>query len=346
MKILLTGGAGYIGSHACVVLLEAGHDVVVVDNFSNSSPVALDRVKQITGKSVAHFPVDITDGQALRSVFEAHPVDAVIHFAGFKAVGESVERPLFYYWNNVAGSVVLLETMAAFGVKKIVFSSSATVYGATDQVPTDEACPPSPTNPYGRTKWMIETILQDLFDSDPSWHISILRYFNPVGAHESGLIGEDPNGIPNNLVPYIAQVAIGKREWLRVWGNDYPTPDGTGIRDFIHVMDLVEGHLSALEALFDAPGCGVYNLGTGRGTSVLEMVAAFEKASGRPIPYRIMDRRPGDVAVSTADPTRANRELRWHARRDVLDMCRDTWRWQKQNPDGYGHNRSSITEHP
>ncbi|MEW6259817.1 MAG: UDP-glucose 4-epimerase GalE [Thermodesulfobacteriota bacterium] len=338
MNILLTGGAGYIGSHACVVLLEAGHDVVVVDNFSNSSPVALDRVKQITGKAAVHFPVDITDGQALRSVFEAHPVDAVIHFAGFKAVGESVEKPLFYYWNNVVGSVVLLKTMAAFGVRKIVFSSSATVYGATDRVPTDETCQPAPTNPYGRTKWMIETILGDLFVSDPSWHISILRYFNPVGAHESGLIGEDPNGIPNNLVPYIAQVAIGKQEWLRVWGNDYPTPDGTGIRDYIHVMDLVEGHLSALETLFNRPGCDVYNLGTGKGTSVLEMVAAFEKESGRPIPYRIMARRPGDVAVSTADPTRANRELGWHSHRDVLDMCRDTWRWQKQNPNGYGQD--------
>jgi len=338
MHILLTGGAGYIGSHACVVLLEAGHDVVVVDNFSNSSPVALERVKQITGKSVVQYPVDLTDRQALRNVFEVHPIDAVMHFAGLKAVDESVNRPLHYYWNNVTGSVVLLETMAEYGVRSIVFSSSATVYGATEQVPTDETCPPSPTNPYGRSKWMVETILADLFASDPRWHIGILRYFNPVGAHESGLIGEDPNGVPNNLVPYIAQVAVGKREWLRVWGNDYPTPDGTGIRDFIHVMDLVEGHLSALETLLEKPACLVYNLGTGRGTSVLEMVAAFEKASERPIPYRILDRRPGDIAVSTADPTRANRELGWHARRDVFDMCRDTWRWQRQNPDGYGRS--------
>uniref|UniRef100_A0A7C4VQH9 UDP-glucose 4-epimerase n=1 Tax=Desulfatirhabdium butyrativorans TaxID=340467 RepID=A0A7C4VQH9_9BACT len=338
MNILLTGGAGYIGSHACVVLLEAGHDVVVVDNFSNSSPVALERVEKITGKSVVQYPVDLTDRQALRSVFEAHPVDAVMHFAGLKAVDESVSRPLHYYWNNVTGSVVLLQTMAEYDVRNIVFSSSATVYGATDRVPTDESCPPSPTNPYGRSKWMVETILSDLFTSDPRWHIGILRYFNPVGAHESGLIGEDPNGIPNNLVPYIAQVAVGKREWLRVWGNDYPTPDGTGIRDFIHVMDLVEGHLSALETLLEKPGCLVYNLGTGKGTSVLEMVAAFESASERSVPYRILDRRPGDIAVSTADPGRANRELGWHARRDVFDMCRDTWRWQRQNPDGYGRS--------
>lgn len=338
MNILLTGGAGYIGSHACVVLLEAGHDVVVVDDFSNSSPEALVRIERITGKRFAHYRVHLADRAALRAVFEAHPVDAVMHFAGFKAVGESVEKPLLYYWNNVTGTTVLLETMADFKVRNIVFSSSATVYGDTDRVPTDETCPASPTNPYGRSKWMIELMLQDLFRSDPSWHMAILRYFNPVGAHESGLIGEDPNGIPNNLVPYIAQVAVGKRKWLRVFGNDYPTRDGTGIRDYIHVMDLVEGHLSALDRLAAGPGCDVYNLGTGKGTSVLEMVSAFESASARKIPYRILERRPGDVAVSTADPRRAQRELHWQAHRDVHDMSRDTWRWQMQNPDGYGRH--------
>ncbi|TVT45545.1 MAG: UDP-glucose 4-epimerase GalE [Denitromonas halophila] len=335
--ILVTGGAGYIGSHTCVALLAAGHEVVVVDNFSNSNPEALARVGQIAGRPVATVhEVDIRDRAGLDAVFAAQPVDAVIHFAGLKAVGESVQKPHAYYDNNVAGTLVLLEVMAARGVKRMVFSSSATVYGDPASVPIREDFPTAPTNPYGRTKWMLEFILQDVAAADADWQMALLRYFNPVGAHPSGLIGEDPNGIPNNLMPYVSQVAVGKLAELGVFGDDYPTADGTGVRDYIHVVDLAIGHVRAVERLMAGAGVLTLNLGTGRGYSVLEVVKAFERASGRPVPYRIAPRRPGDIAQCYADPALALAELGWRAEHDLADMCADAWRWQSGNPDGYG----------
>jgi UDP-glucose 4-epimerase len=328
MKILVTGGMGYIGSHTVVELQNAGHEVVVVDNLSNAVVSVQERVQRITGKTFIFEEADIRDRAALERIFGAHKVEAVIHFAGLKAVGESVAQPLRYYDNNVNGSVILFETMAKFGVKSLVFSSSATVYGDPASVPIREDFPLSATNPYGRSKLMIEDILRDLAKAEPDWRIALLRYFNPVGAHESGLIGEEPNGIPNNLVPYIAQVANGQRDKLSVFGGDYPTPDGTGLRDYIHVVDLAIGHVKTLDRLAKGPGIVTYNLGTGRGNSVLEMVRAFEQACGRKIAYQIVDRRPGDVAKCYADPTKAREELGWSAERDVAQMCADVWRYQ------------------
>ena len=328
MKILVTGGMGYIGSHTCVELLNAGHQVVVLDNLSNSHRSVQTRVERISGKRLAFVEADIRDRAALEAAFAAHKVEAVIHFAGLKAVGESVQQPLRYYDNNVTGSVVLFETMGKFGVTTLVFSSSATVYGDPASVPIVEDFPLSATNPYGRSKLMIEEMLRDLARSDARWRIALLRYFNPVGAHESGLIGEEPNGIPNNLVPYIAQVANGQREKLSVYGDDYPTPDGTGMRDYIHVVDLAIGHVKTLDKLATGAGVVTYNLGTGRGNSVLEMVRAFEQASGKPIPYQIVARRPGDIARCYADPARARDELGWTAQRDIAQMCADAWRYQ------------------
>jgi UDP-glucose 4-epimerase len=334
--ILVTGGAGYIGSHMCVELLDGGHKVIVVDNLSNASAEALARVERITGKEFAFYDTDIRDGAALRDIFARHTIDAVIHFAGLKAVGESVAKPLSYYDNNVSGSNVLLEELAAAGIKNLVFSSSATVYGDPASNPIDETFPLSATNPYGRSKLMIEDILRDLFVSDASWNISILRYFNPVGAHSSGLIGEDPNGIPNNLMPFIAQTATGKRERLAVFGGDYDTHDGTGVRDYIHVVDLVKGHTKALEKLASKPGLITHNLGTGQGYSVLDMVAAFEKASGKAVPYDIVGRRAGDIATCYANPAKSAAELGWQAEKNLEQMCADAWHWQSNNPHGYG----------
>jgi len=333
--LLVTGGAGYIGSHACVELLQAGHEVVVVDNLCNSSRAVIGRIERISGREVAFHECDVRDAAALRAVFREYAIDAVLHFAGLKAVGESVARPLDYYDNNVGGTLALCAAMTEAGVRRLVFSSSATVYGDPDAVPVREDHPLRPTNPYGRSKAMIESILQDLFRSDPAWRVALLRYFNPVGAHESGLIGEDPDGVPNNLMPFIAQVAVGRREALNVYGNDYATPDGTGVRDYIHVVDLARGHLAALEKLEAAAEVLTVNLGTGRGYSVLEMVEAFRQASGRDIPYRVVDRRPGDIAACYADPSLAARLLGWRAERGIDEMCRDTWRWQSMNPDGY-----------
>lgn len=319
---------GYIGSHTCVELMKAGHDVVVVDNLSNASAAVQQRVEHIAGRSVVFAQVDVRDRAGLEAVFGAHQVDAVIHFAGLKAVGESVQQPLRYYDNNVNGSVILFETMAKFGVKTLVFSSSATVYGDPASVPILEDFPLSATNPYGRSKLMVEEILRDLSKAEPEWRIALLRYFNPVGAHESGLIGEEPNGIPNNLVPYIAQVANGQREKLSVYGGDWPTPDGTGLRDYIHVVDLAIGHVKTLAKLAQGPGTVTYNLGTGRGNSVLEMVKAFEAASGKVIPFQVVARRPGDIAKCYADPAKARDELGWTAERDIAQMCADSWRYQ------------------
>jgi UDP-glucose 4-epimerase len=335
MKVLVTGGAGYIGSHTCLELLQAGDEVVIVDNLSNSKEDAIRRVEHITGQEIVFFEIDLLDEKALESVFDRHEIEAVVHFAGLKAVGESVAIPLRYYHNNVTGTLTLCKVMQKRGVKNIVFSSSATVYGDPKKVPIQEDFPLGATNPYGRSKLMIEEILQDLHISDPEWNIALLRYFNPVGAHSSGRIGEDPNGIPNNLVPYIAQVAVGKLPELRVFGNDYPTPDGTGVRDYIHVVDLALGHLRAIEKLAERPGVVIYNLGTGRGYSVLEVIRAFEKACHKPIPYRIVERRSGDIAASFADPSRARQELGWEATRDIDKMCADVWRWQSNNPHGY-----------
>lgn len=335
MAVLVTGGAGYIGSHTCVQLLEAGYEVVVYDNLSNSKPESLKRIQEITGKPVEFIKGDLLDRKLLEEVFSRYTIESVIHFAGLKAVGESVAVPLRYYSNNIAGTLVLLEVMQKTGVKNIVFSSSATVYGLTDKMPLREDTPLGATNPYGRTKLMIEEILGDLHTSDKSWNIILLRYFNPVGAHISGRIGEDPNGIPNNLMPFISQVAVGKLKELSVFGNDYPTPDGTGVRDYIHVVDLAQGHIKAVEKLAQKPGLKVYNLGTGHGTSVLEMVNAFAEATGIKISYRIVERRPGDVAECYADSSRAAEELGWKATRSVRDMCEDTWRWQSSNPAGY-----------
>lgn len=334
--ILLTGGAGYIGSHTTLALLKAGYEVVVLDNLCNSTAESLKRVAQLAGREPEFVHGDIRDHVLLDRLFAEHAVDAVLHFAGLKAVGESVAQPLRYFDNNVYGSQVLLQACANAGVFNFVFSSSATVYGEPAQMPISEACPVGqPTNPYGRSKLMVEDMLRDVAASDPRWRIVILRYFNPVGAHESGLIGEDPTGIPNNLLPYIAQVAVGKLPELAVFGNDYPTPDGTGVRDYIHVVDLAEGHMRALDALETRTGAHVWNLGTGRGYSVLEVVHAFEAASGKSVPYRICTRRPGDIATCYADPTKAVSELGWKAKRGLPEMMRDAWRWQKINPNGY-----------
>jgi UDP-glucose 4-epimerase len=338
MAILVTGGAGYIGSHACVELLNAGYEVVVVDNLMNSSEESLKRVEKITDKKVKFYKVDLIDREALEEVFRDNLIDAVIHFAGLKAVGESVTIPLKYYSNNIVSTLNLCEVMQNFNVKNLVFSSSATVYGDPISVPITEAFTLSATNPYGRTKLMIEEILRDLYKADNNLNIAILRYFNPVGAHKSGLIGEDPNGIPNNLIPYITQVAVGKLKKLNIYGNDYDTPDGTGVRDYIHVVDLVLGHLRALEKLRTNPGLVTYNLGTGRGYSVLEMVEAFRKVSGREIPYEIVDRRPGDIAACFADTSLAQKELGFYSEKGIAEMCEDSWRWQVNNPNGYKNN--------
>lgn len=334
MKILVTGGAGYIGTHTCVELLQANHEVVVYDNFSNSHEEAIHRVEQITGKRVHLVEADIRDEPALKSAIKNYNCQAVIHFAALKAVGESVQIPLDYYDNNVQGALCLLRAMAACSVKRLVFSSSATVYGEPQWLPLTESHPLSATNPYGRTKLIVEDVLRDLFRADPSWSIAMLRYFNPVGAHESGLIGEDPQGIPNNLMPFVAQVAVGRREKLQVWGADYSTPDGTGVRDYIHVVDLATGHLKAIEAL-EEPRCDVINLGTGIGYSVLEVVRAFELASGRKIPYELSSRRSGDVAACYADSAFAKKTLAWSAQRDLDAMCKSQWAWQSMNPQGY-----------
>ncbi len=336
MKILVTGGAGYIGSHTCVELLNAGYDVVVVDNLSNSSASALGRVESIAGRSMNFYQLDIRDKDGMKRVFSDHKIDAVIHFAGLKAVGESVQKPLEYYQNNIAGTLTLCEAMREAGCKNIIFSSSATVYGDPAFVPITEECPKGTcTNPYGWTKWMLEQMLTDLHTADPEWNVVLLRYFNPIGAHKSGLIGEDPKGIPNNLLPYVAQVAVGKLECLSVFGDDYNTPDGTGVRDYIHVMDLADGHVKALNKIKENCGVKIYNLGTGNGYSVLQIVAAFEKACGHAINYKIVARRAGDIDCCYADPTTANEELGWTAVNGIEEMCADSWKWQSMNPNGY-----------
>lgn len=337
MHVLVTGGAGYIGSHTCIELLKAGYNVTVVDNLMNSKEESLVRVEELSGRKPGFYNVDLLDKQKLEKVFAEtpEPIDAVIHFAGLKAVGESVAKPLWYYHNNITGTLTLCEVMAKYGVKNIVFSSSATVYGDPASVPILEDFPLSCTNPYGRTKLMVEEILGDIHVADESWNVALLRYFNPVGAHKSGRIGEDPNGIPNNLMPYVSQVAVGKLEKLTVFGNDYKTKDGTGVRDYIHVVDLAVGHVRAIERLEDKPGVVTYNLGTGQGYSVLEMVEAFKNASGRDVPFVIAGRRAGDIAACYADPAKALSELGWRAERGIKEMCEDTWRWQMQNPDGY-----------
>ena len=335
MKILVTGGAGYIGSHACIELLNAGHDVIVVDNLCNSSKESIKRVNELSQSSIPFYEVDIRNKSALSKVFSEHSIESVVHFAGLKAVGESTRKPLQYFSANIAGTCILLEVMNMFGCKKLVFSSSATVYGNPEIIPVRENSPLSATNPYAHTKLIIEKLLQDLFFVDDSWHIGILRYFNPVGAHKSGLIGEDPYGIPNNLMPYITQVAVGKLSKLEIFGNDYNTIDGTGVRDYIHVVDLAKGHLQALHALEKKPQIFNINLGTGRGYSVLEMVKAFEKSSGKKISYEIVDRRPGDIDACYADPSLASEKLGWKAELELSEMCEDAWRWQLNNPNGY-----------
>ncbi len=336
MKVLVTGGAGYIASHTNLELLDDGYNVVVVDNLSNSSKESIRRVEKLTGKKISFYEGDILDNNLLKEVFEKEDIDAVIHFAGLKAVGESVEKPLDYYKNNVQGTITLLEAMKDAGVKDMVFSSSATVYGDPETVPIREDFPLSVTNPYGRTKLMIEDILRDLYKSDDSWNIAILRYFNPIGAHESGEIGEDPNGIPNNLVPYVAKVATGSLERINVFGDDYDTPDGTGVRDYIHVVDLAIGHIKAIEKLHkDRPGLVTYNLGTGVGYSVLDVIKNYEMACGKKLSYVITERRPGDIGICYADPTKAYKELGWKAERGIEEMCRDSFNWQRKNPNGY-----------
>lgn len=335
MAILVTGGTGYIGSHTVVELLDSGYEVVIVDNFYNSKPEVLNRIQDITGKDFKFYEIDIRDQEALDKVFSENQIEAVIHFAGLKAVGESVEIPITYYHNNITGTLMLCEVMQKHGVKKIVFSSSATVYGMDNKPPYTEDMPTSATNPYGRTKLMIEEILKDIYVSDNSWGISILRYFNPIGAHASGKIGEDPNGIPNNLLPYITQVACGKREKLYVFGDDYDTNDGTGVRDYIHVVDLAQAHIKALEKILSNTGVEIYNLGTGVGYSVLDVINTFARVNQVEVPYVITDRRPGDVATSFADPSKAFKELGWKVAKNLEDMCRDSWNWQKNNPDGY-----------
>lgn len=336
MAVLVTGGAGYIGSHTCVELINAGMDVVIADNFYNCKPSSLERIRALVNRDFKFYECDIRDREGLRKIFEQEKIDSVIHFAGLKAVGESVEKPLEYFDNNVNGTLVLLDVMRTHGCKKIIFSSSATVYGMKNIAPfTEDMEIGGVTNPYGRTKYMIECILQDLYVSDNDWSICLLRYFNPIGAHKSGTMGEDPNGIPNNLMPYITQVAIGKREKLGVFGNDYDTPDGTGVRDYIHVVDLALGHVKAVEKVDSAKGLFIYNLGTGIGYSVLDVVHAFEKACGKPIPYEIKPRRAGDIATCYCDPKHAKEELGWEAKRGIEEMCEDSWRWQSQNPNGY-----------
>lgn len=340
MKILVTGGAGYIGSHTCVELLNEGYEVVVVDNLYNSNQKALERVREITGRELTFYQADILDRDALEKIFrQEKDIKAVIHFAGYKAVGESVEKPIEYYYNNIAGTLILCDVMRKHGVKNIIFSSSATVYGDPVQIPITEECPKqNPTNPYGQTKTMLEQVLMDIHTSDPEWNVILLRYFNPIGAHQSGLIGEDPKGIPNNLLPYIAQVAIGKHPYVRVFGNDYDTPDGTGVRDYIHVVDLARGHVKAIEKFVENKGVLIYNLGTGNGYSVLQVIQAFSKACGKEIPYQIMERRAGDIATSYCSSKKAKEELGWEAEYGIEEMCADSWRWQSQNPDGYGEN--------
>jgi len=335
MHILVTGGAGYIGSHTCVELLKENYQVTIVDNLSNSKEIAIKRIEEITGKTVNFIKCDILDEEKLNGIFAEYKFDAVIHFAGLKAVGESNEIPLDYYKNNISGTLTLCSVMKKHNVKNLIFSSSATVYGLNQDVPFREDYPTSATNPYGRSKLMIEEILTDLFNSDNSWNIVLLRYFNPVGAHSSGLIGEDPNGLPNNLMPFISQVAVGKLSKLRVFGDDYSTQDGTGVRDYIHVVDLAGGHIKAIDQLRKKCGLKIYNLGCGHGYSVLEVIAAFQKESGREIPYQIVERRAGDIATSYADASLAKEELNWEAKRDIREMCRDSWNWQQKNPDGY-----------
>jgi UDP-glucose 4-epimerase len=335
MAILVTGGAGYIGSHTCVELLNGGHEIVVLDNFLNSKPDSLKRITKITGKDCKFYNVDLLDYSAIDSVFLENDIEAVIHFAGLKAVGESVSMPLYYYYNNIVGTLNLCRVMEKYQVYNLVFSSSATVYGFQEKVPLSEDLPLQATNPYGRTKLMIEEILYDLYKSNNNWSIALLRYFNPVGAHSSGLIGEDPNGIPNNLVPYITQVAVGKLPELKIFGGDYPTHDGTGVRDYIHVVDLAAGHLKALEKVMSIKGVNAYNLGTGVGYSVLDMIHAFENVIGSAIPHKIVERRQGDVAISYADATKAYKELNWFTQKGIYEMCEDSWRWQVNNPNGY-----------
>ena len=336
MKILVTGGAGYIGTHTVVELLNNGYEVVVADNLSNSSEKALDRVKEITGKNLTFYRVDLRDKEALNDLFDKEDIDAVIHFAGLKAVGESVHKPVEYYQNNIGGTLNLVEAMRDHNVKNIIFSSSATVYGDPAFVPITEECPKGTcTNPYGWSKWMLEQVLTDLHTADPEWNVMLLRYFNPIGAHESGLIGEDPKGIPNNLLPYVAQVAVGKLKEVGVFGNDYPTPDGTGVRDYIHVVDLARGHVAALDKIKEKAGVKIYNLGTGKGSSVLDVIHAFEKACGKKIPYVIKPRRDGDIAMCYASSDLAEKEMGWKAMYDLDDMCASSWKWQSGNPDGY-----------
>ena len=336
MNILVTGGAGFIGSHTLIELIAAGHNPVVVDNLSNASPEAIHRVEKIVGQPIPFYEVDIRDREGMEKVFAENAFDCCIHFAGLKAVGESVQKPWEYYENNIGGTLVLVDVMRKHGLKNIIFSSSATVYGAPDTMPITEDCPKgSVTNPYGQTKSMLEQVLTDIQKADPQWNVVLLRYFNPIGAHKSGTIGEDPNGIPNNLMPYITQVAVGKLQQLGVFGNDYPTHDGTGVRDYIHVVDLAKGHVCALSAIEKKCGLAVYNLGTGQGYSVLDLVHAFEKATGVKVPYVIKPRRSGDVAECWSDPSKAARELGWKAQYGIEDMCEDAWRWQKNNPNGY-----------
>ena len=336
MNILVTGGAGFIGSHTLIELIAAGHNPVVVDNLSNASPEAIHRVEKIVGQPIPFYEVDIRDREGLEKVFSQHTFDCCIHFAGLKAVGESVQKPWEYYENNIGGTLVLVDVMRKHGLKNIIFSSSATVYGAPDTMPITEDCPKGTvTNPYGQTKSMLEQVLTDIQKADPEWNVVLLRYFNPIGAHKSGTIGEDPNGIPNTLMPYITQVAVGKLQQLGVFGNDYPTHDGTGVRDYIHVVDLAKGHVCALSAIEKKCGLAVYNLGTGQGYSVLDLVHAFEKATGVKVPYAIKPRRSGDVAECWSDPSKAARELGWKAQYGIEDMCEDAWRWQKNNPNGY-----------
>ncbi len=336
MKILLTGGAGFIGSHTLIELVAAGHEAVVVDNLYNSSPIALKRVEKIVGKAVPFYQTDVRDREGMDRVFAEHKFDACIHFAGLKAVGESVEKPLEYYENNMNGTFVLLDAMRRHGCKNIIFSSSATVYGDPAQIPITEECPKGKcTNPYGQTKSMLEEVMMDVQKADPEWNVVLLRYFNPIGAHQSGTIGENPNGIPNNLMPYITQTAIGKRKELGVFGKDYDTPDGTGVRDYIHVVDLARAHVAALQAIERKQGIAIYNIGTGRGYSVLDVVNAFMYANGVDVPYSIKPRRAGDIATCYCDPSKAKRELGWEAQYGIEDMCRDSWNWQRQNPNGF-----------
>ncbi|MBQ3785932.1 MAG: UDP-glucose 4-epimerase GalE [Lachnospiraceae bacterium] len=336
MKILVTGGAGYIGSHTCVELLNSGYEVVILDNLYNSNKKAVDRIEEITGKKTAFYEADMADRTALDKIFTEHKIDCVIHFAGLKAVGESVVKPLEYYKNNISGTLILAEAMREHGCKNIIFSSSATVYGDPAFVPITEECPKgTPTNPYGWTKSMLEQILSDFHTADKEWNVILLRYFNPIGAHESGMIGEDPKGIPNNLLPYVAQVAVGRRDAVHVFGDDYDTPDGTGVRDYIHVVDLAIGHVKAIDKIKENPGVKVYNLGTGNGYSVLDVIKAFSKACGHEVPYEIKPRRPGDIATCYADASLAKKELGWEAKYNLDDMCSSSWNWQSKNPNGY-----------